>query len=104
MLRAEIGRFDRFRKARQPPRFCGLSPRNAASGAHEATAGLIKAANGDLRSILIEAAHRLIRYQPRWAALADKLRAAGKPGSLIAAAVANRWLRWLYYRMQPQTI
>lgn len=103
-LRAEIGRFDRFRKARQLPRHCGLSPRNAASGAREATAGLIKAANGDLRSILIEAAHRLIRYQPRWTALADKLRAAGKPGSLIAAAVANRWLRWLYYQMQPQSI
>ena len=50
------------------------------------------------------ATQRLIRYQPRWAALADKLRAVGKPGSLTAAAVANRWLRWLYYQMQPQSI
>ena len=43
-LRAEIGRFDRFRTGKQLARFCGLSPRNASSGQRQADAGLIKAA------------------------------------------------------------
>lgn len=101
VLRAEIGRFDRFRSAKQLSRFCGVSPRNASSGERQADAGLIRAASGTLRAIVIEAAHRLARFDERWAALACRLRAAGKPGSVVAAAVANRWLRWLYYQMVP---
>jgi len=98
-LRAEVGRFDRFRSGKQLSRFCGLTPWNASSGPRQADAGLIKACNNDLRSVLIEAAHRLKRLDPRWKALAEKMRAAGKPGSVIAAAVANRWVRRLYHEL-----
>ncbi len=98
-LRAEIGRFDRFRSGKQLARFCGVSPRNASSGERQADAGLIKAANPALRAVLVETAHRLIRYEPRWRDLAARLRQAGKPGSVVAAAVANRWVRWLYHQM-----
>lgn len=101
MLRAEIGRFDRFRSGKQLARFCGLSPRNASSGYRQADAGLIQAANPDLRAILIEAAHRLSRTPGRWGKFAARLRAAGKKGSVTAAAVANRWVRWLYHQMKP---
>jgi len=100
VLRAEVGRFDRFRSGKQLARFCGLSPCNASTGLRQADAGLIRACNKDLRSVLIEAGHRLKRYDLRWSALADKLREAGKPGSVIAAAVANRWMRWLYHEMK----
>ena len=99
MLRAEVGRFDRFRNGRQLSRFCGLSPHNASSGERQATAGLIKAGNPQLRSVLIEAAHRLIRYESRWQDLAARLRQGGKCGSVVAAAVANRWVRRLYHEM-----
>jgi transposase len=99
VLRAEVGRFDRFRSGKQLARFCGLTPWNASSGGRQADAGLIRACNNDLRSVLIEAAHRLKRYDRRWAALGDRLQAAGKPGSVVAAAVANRWVRWLYHEM-----
>jgi len=98
-LRAEVGRFDRFRSGKQLARFCGLSPRNASSGPRQADAGLINACNHDLRSVLIEAAHRLKRYDARWSALAQRLSQSGKAGSVIAAAVANRWVRWLYHEM-----
>ena len=98
-LRAEIGRFDRFRTGKQLARFCGLSPRNASSGQRQADAGLVKAGNPELRAALIELAHRLIRYEPRWRALADGLKSRGKAGSLAAAAVANRWVRWLHHEM-----
>jgi len=99
MLRAEIGRFDRFHNGKQLARFCGLSPRNASSGTRQADAGLIRAANGQLRACLIEAGHRLARTHPRWSTLAANLRARGKPGSVVAAAIANRWVRSLYHRL-----
>lgn len=103
MLRAEIGRFDRFRSAKQLARFCGLSPRNASSGQRQADAGLIKAANKQLRSTLIEAARRLMRHDPRWSRLADQLRRRGKPSNVIAAAIGNRWMRWLFHEMKPSS-
>jgi transposase len=103
-LRAEIGRFDRFVTGKQLSRFCGASPRNASSGQRQADAGLIKAANGQLRAVVIEAAHRLARYDPRWSLMATQMREAGKPGSVVAAAVANRWLRWLFHQMQPAAV
>lgn len=103
-LRAEIGRFDRFRTGKQLSRYCGLSPRNASSGQRQADAGLIKAGSELLRATLIEAAHRLIRYDARWKALAAGLRAAGKPACVVVAAVANRWVRWLFHQVEGGSI
>jgi len=99
VLRAEVGRFDRFATGKQLARYCGLSPRNASSGQRQADAGLIKAGNEHLRAVIIEAAHRLIRHDRRWKALAATMRQAGKPACLIVAAVANRWIRWLYHQV-----
>jgi transposase len=103
-LRAEIGRFDRFRTGKQLARYCGLSPRNASSGPRQADAGLIKAGSELLRATLIEAAHRLIRFDARWKELAGSLRAAGKPACVVVAAIANRWVRWLFYQMEGGSI
>ena len=103
-LRAEIGRFDRFRTGKQRARYCGLSPRNASSGQRQADAGLIKAGSELLRAVLIEAAHRLIRFDPRWGELAAAMRGAGKPACAVAAAVANRWVRWLFHQVEGGAI
>lgn len=103
VLRAEIGRFDRFTSGKQLARFCGLSPRNASSGQRQADAGLVKAGNDLLRATLVELAHRLARWEAHWGALRDQLRRRGKAGSVIAAAIANRWVRGLYYRMIEPT-
>jgi transposase len=100
-IRAEIGRFDRFRKGKQLSRFCGLSPRNASSGTRVADAGLIKAGHRQLRATLIETAHRLIRYDEPWKDFADKLLNRGKPKCVVVAAVANRWMRRLFHKVQP---
>ena len=99
VLRAEIGHFRRFRTAKQLSRFCGVSPCNASSGARQADAGLIRGCSRLLRDTLIEAAHRLGRCDPRWQAFRAQLRARGKAGSLIAAAVANRWMRCLFHEL-----
>jgi transposase len=103
-MRAEIANFERFTSGKQLARFCGLSPRNASSGTRQADAGLIKAGNPQLRAVLIEAAHRLIRYEKRWVVFAADLRRRGKPACVVIAAVANRWMRWLYHRMQPEAL
>ena len=102
-LRAEIGRFDRFRNGKQLARFCGLSPRNASSGQRQADAGLIKAGNPQLRATLIEAAHRLLRFDDSWAALGGQLLSRGKPKCVVIAALANRWIRGLHHQLTPLT-
>lgn len=99
-LRAELGRVDRFRSGKQLSRYCGLSPRNASSGLKQADAGLVKAANAALRQVLIETAHRLMRCNPRWMQMGLALRHRGKPGSVVAAAVANRWMRTMYHQLK----
>lgn len=100
VLRAEIGDFGRFRTGKQLARFCGLTPCNASSGNRQADAGLIRAGNPLLRATLIEAAHRLMRFDPRWREFTARQLMAGKPKSVICAAVANRWMRWLYHQVK----
>lgn len=100
VLRAEVGEFERFRTGKQLSRFCGLTPRNASSGQRQADAGLIKASNPLLRATLIQVAHQLMRRDPRWCAFALRKLDAGKPKCVIVAAVANRWIRWLYHQVR----
>lgn len=103
-IRAEVGRVDRFDSGKQLSRFCGVTPRNASSGARQADSGLIKAGNPELRQVLIELAHRLIRYQhARWGRLAYRMLERGKPKNVVVAAVANRWVRWLYHELKRDT-
>jgi transposase len=99
-LRAEIGCFRRFRCGKQLARYCAVTPKNVSSGKRQADGGLIQAGNLHLRTMLIEAAHRLSRYVAKWKTLKDRLKSAGKPASVAAAAVANRWIRYLYWEMQ----
>lgn len=98
-LRAEVGDFHRFRTGKQLARFCGVCPSNRSSGQKQADAGLVRQANGELRRVLIESAWALSRNHPRFRELALSLRARGKPGSLVSAAIANRFVRWLYHEM-----
>ena len=98
-LRAYVGRFDRFRTGKQLSRYCGLSPRNASSGSRTSDGGLIHAAHRQLRSVLIQAAHRLVRMDARWSALACRLMDKGKAKNVAVAAVANRWVRTVHHRM-----
>jgi len=100
VLRAEIGYVGRFRTAKQLGRFCGVSPCNASSGNRQADAGLVHGCSHLLRATLIEAAHRLSQHDPRWRAFKAQLRARGKAGSVIAAAIANRWARSLFHTLR----
>jgi transposase len=97
-LRAEIGSFQRFQSGKQLARYCAVTPKNVSSGKRQADGGLIKAGNLPLRSLLIEAAHRLGRYVPKWQEMKQRLKQRGKPAGVIAAAIANRWIRQLFWQ------
>lgn len=97
---ALIGDFSRFASGKQLARFCAVTPRNASSGQRVADAGLIRAGDPLLKSVLVEAGHRLRRLDPRWAAFSRRLQERGKPVSVIVAAIANRWVRWLYHQVK----
>lgn len=99
-MRALIGRFDRFATGKQLSRFCAVTPRNASSGQRVADSGMIKAGDPQLKGVVIEAAQRLRRYEPRWRELSASMAARGKPASVIVGAIANRWLRSLYHDMK----
>ena len=103
-MRAEIARFERFDTGKQLSRYCGTSPRNASSGHRQADAGLVKAGNPHLRRVIIQAAQRLVNYDPRWSAFAARKMREGKPRNVVVAAVANRWIRKLYHQMQPEQL
>jgi transposase len=98
-MRALIGQFNRFRTGKQLAHFCAVCPRNNSTGGKTTTGGLIKAGDDLLRQILIEAAHRLVRHNEEWKAMSDRLKANGKKKCVVIAAVANRWIRRLFYQM-----
>jgi transposase len=99
-LRAEVGTFTRFKTGKELSRFCGLTPRNASSGQRQADAGLIKAGNPVLRTSLVQVGHLLCRYHDDYRLYAQQLLERGKHKSVIIAAVANRWLRRLFYDLR----
>jgi len=103
VLRAAIGRFDRFANAKQLCRYCGLTPRNTASGQRQTQGALIDVVDRRLRAILIQAAQRLIRTEPRWHTLAEGMVRRGKPRNVAVTAVANRWMRTVHHRMTRAT-
>lgn len=101
LLRAIIGRFDRFKSGKQLSRYCGVTPRNASSGKRQADAGLVNTGHPDLRAVLIQLAKRLPRHVPHWREFKQRL-GKRKPANVVSAAIANRWLRRLYHEMVPR--
>lgn len=99
VLRAFIGRFDRFRTGKQLARFCAVTPRNASSGERVADAGMVKAGDPLLKTMIIQVAQRVRRHTPRWSSLGARLEAKGKKKCVVVGAIANRWVRWLHHEM-----
>ncbi|MGC3961514.1 MAG: transposase [Verrucomicrobiota bacterium] len=98
VMRAVIGRFDRFRSGKQLACYCGVTPCNASSGKRQADAGLVESGNDILRPMLIQLAKRLPRHEPRWKEFHTKMKLR-KGANVTSAAIANRWLRRLYHEM-----
>lgn len=102
VMRAVIGRFDRFKTGKQLACYCGVTPCNASSGKRQSDAGLIESGNDILRPMLIQLAKRLPRHEPRWSQFHQTMRVR-KGANVTSAAIANRWLRRLYHEMVPKS-
>jgi len=97
VMRAFIGDVSRFKNGKQLAHYCGLSPANASSGKRVADAGLVNSGNTLLRATLVELGQRLARTQDRWKTMRAEMKARGKPHCVIVAAIANRFIRAIYY-------
>jgi len=102
LLRAIVGRFDRFKNGKQLSRYCGVTPCNASSGKRQADRGLVRAGHEDLRAALIQLAKRLPRQDAHWKDFKARL-GTRKSANVVAAAIANRWLRRLYHQVLNTT-
>ena len=63
---------------------------------------MIESGNDILRPLRMQLAKRLPREEPRWKELHAKLRIT-KGANVASAALANRWLRWLYHEMNGKS-
>lgn len=100
VMRAEIGTFSRFKNGKQLAKFCGVSPCNRSTGGATTDCGIIRAGNTVLKSCITQGVWTLIRHDETWKALAESLLARGKPKGVVAAAVANRWVRKLFHSVK----
>jgi transposase len=102
VLRAEVGRFDRFRSGKSLSKYCGVTPRNASSGLTNADGGVVVGGSRLLKATLNQLAHRLGMHDLHYRAYRRSLMAAGKSGPTAAVAVANRWTRRLHAVMNAE--
>lgn len=92
----ELPNLNEFRSAKALSAFAGLCPREYRSGTSVSTSWLSKTGNNHIRRILYMPAITAMRFNPILKAFADRLRAAGKRGKQIIAAVMRRLLVLAY--------
>ena len=94
LVTREVGDWQRFGNRRQVASYTGLCPREHSSGKMRAQGSITRHGNPRLRHLLVEAAWRLLRFQPRYHAVAKwsavlgerKLTAARKKKIIVAIA------------------
>lgn len=86
---------DRFTNAREAVAFVGLSPQHCESGSSvKGKSKLCKLGHARLRKTLYMPALAAMRFNPAAAALAQRLRASGKAGKVVVAAVMRKLVHW----------
>lgn len=65
-LEQEVCDWGRFRNRRNVGSFSGLTPGEASSGQRRELGGITKCGNGRLRWLAVQAAWRMVRYQPEY--------------------------------------
>jgi len=87
----------RLGDARQAVAFVGVSPRARESGQSvRGKAALCKLGHARLRKMLYLPAMSALRCNPAARAMAERLRAAGKPGKLIVGAIMRKLVHWMF--------
>ena len=90
---AEVCDWNRFTHRKAPGSFTGGCPSEKSSGGVQRTGHIDRHGNGRLRTLLVEAVWRLVRWQPHWHAwrkLKGRLSATGKCPKRWAVALARQ--------------
>jgi transposase len=90
---AEVCDWFRFADRKAPASFTGCCPSEKSSGGVQRTGHIDRHGNGRLRTLLVEAVWRLVRWQPTWHAyrkLLSRLSATGKLPKRWAVALARQ--------------
>lgn len=89
----EVCDWYRFADRKAPASFTGCCPSEKSSGGEQRTGHIDRHGNGRLRTLLVEAVWRLVRWQPSWHAyrkLLSRLSATGKLPKRWAVALARQ--------------
>lgn len=87
LLEMEVFDWNRFSGRRQVAGYTGLCPSEYSTGAHRRQGSISKHGNPRVRHLLVEAAWRLLRWQPQYSPL-KKLRTSAGPRARKRAVVA----------------
>lgn len=77
-LSAEICDWGRFGNRRQIGSYAGMCPSEYSSGPNQKLGSIDRMGNASVRTMLVEAAWRMVRYQPKWRGLKKFLAVLGK--------------------------
>lgn len=88
IIECEIGSWDRFRNRRQPGSYTGLCPSEDSSNRRRRQGSVTKHGNPHLRHLLVEAAWRMLEWQPEYPPIknARALRGRQRKRAIVAAA------------------
>jgi transposase len=89
----EVCDWYRFADRKAPASYTGCCPSEKSSGGIQRTGCIDRHGNGRLRTLLVEAVWRLVRWQPSWHAwrkLLSRLSATGKLPKRWAVALARQ--------------
>jgi transposase len=100
---AAVGDPDRWPSARQIYRAAGLTPWQYESAGHRRDGGISREGSVELRRALLDLGIGLRHSEPAARAYAIRLRERGKPGGIIATAMARTAGRLAYAMVHDQT-
>jgi transposase len=107
VLEREVGNWDRFANRRQVASYTGMCPREDSSAARRFQGAINKHGNPRMRTVLVEAAWRLVQYQPaykpvaRWLPLLTHPKTTRSKRKQIIVAIGRQFsVDWWRVRTQ----
>jgi transposase len=96
-----IGDVSRFRRSKQVSSYLGLIPREHSSGGRQKLGAISKQGNRFLRTLLVEAGHQAVRYDPEFRREYQH-RCHTKPKAVAKVAAARKLAVRLYWMLRTQ--
>jgi transposase len=98
-----IGEVSRFRRGKQVASYLGLIPREHSSAGRQKLGAISKQGNRMLRSLLVEAAHQAVRYDPEFRKQYLH-RCHSMPKNVAKVAAARKLAVRLYWMLRTQKV